>query len=390
MIRQFSVISQVQQLLVRRIVLTPLITLMLNLASIQNLTYLFLRDIMSIINLILSTHTMPNQPQNLENSPDHSKYTPYSHLDLIDDFFLFLETNNYSPETIYNYKKDLLHFDNFLTSRHIYIKDMNKRLIFEFKAYLVSDNRTTATKHNSPSVRLSSASINRCLSAVRAYILFLIDQEYDCPVVPDQFKMVKRERSHPNVAELNELVALIESPSILEKDPFIAARNRAMLEVLFATGMRISELLNLNRRDIDDSGRIFITGKGRKQRFVYLTNRAQNLLNQYISLRKDNQQALFVPTKGKNITKAQRRISANYLQERIKRYREKLKINLPTSAHSLRHGFATYLAEEGASPAAIQILLGHESLNTTTRYVNASDRFAQETHRKFHPLAEEE
>lgn len=70
-------------------------------------------------------------------------------------------------------------------------------------------------------------------------------------------------------------------------------------------------------------------------------------------------------------------------------YREKLRINInaPTSAHSLRHGFATYLAEKGANPAAIQILLGHESLDTTTRYVHASDKYAEETHKKFHPLA---
>ncbi|PIU56660.1 MAG: hypothetical protein COS87_01500, partial [Chloroflexi bacterium CG07_land_8_20_14_0_80_45_17] len=83
-----------------------------------------------------------------------------------------------------------------------------------------------------------------------------------------------------------------------------------------------------------------------------------------------------------------KRISTNYLQERIKRYREKLKINVPTSAHSLRHGFATYLAEEGANPAALQVLLGHESLDTTTRYVHASDKYAEETHHKYHPLAE--
>jgi site-specific recombinase XerD len=340
----------------------------------------------SIINLILSMDSHSPEAQNIKNP----SIDQYSNLDLIQDFFLFLETNNYSPKTVYNYKKDLLLFDNFLKSRHIYIKDMNKRLIFEFKAYLASDNRETATNHLETGFRLSSASINRCLSAVRAYILFLIDQEYDCPVVPDQFKMVKREHPHPNVAELNELISLIESPSTFEKDPVIGARNRAMLEVLFATGMRISELLNLNRRDIDDSGRIFITGKGRKQRFVYLTERAQELLSSYLSLRNDTQQALFVPTKGRNITKPQRRISNNYLQERIKRYREKLKINLPTSAHSLRHGFATYLTEEGASPAAVQILLGHESLNTTTRYINASDKFAQETHRKFHPLSQRE
>ena len=139
---------------------------------------------MSIINLILSMDSRSPEAQNKKNDQSSTHYT---NLDLIDDFFLFLQTNNYSPETIYNYKKDLLHFDNFLKSRNIYIKDMNKRLIFEFKAYLASDNRQTPTLHQETTFRLSSASINRCLSAVRAYILFLIDQEYDCPIVPDQF-----------------------------------------------------------------------------------------------------------------------------------------------------------------------------------------------------------
>ena len=74
------------------------------------------------------------------------------------------------------------------------------------------------------------------------------------------------------------------------------------------------------------------------------------------------------------------------IQERIAFYRKKLGIIVPTSAHSLRHGFATYLAEEGANPAAIQILLGHESLQTTNKYVHGSDKYAEETHRKFHPL----
>jgi len=98
---------------------------------------------------------------------------------------------------------------------------------------------------------------------------------------------------------------------------------------------------------------------------------------------------LFIPLRGRNAKDTaglKKRISPNYLQERIKFYREKLKINIPISAHSLRHGFATYLAESGANPAAIQILLGHESLDTTTRYVHASDRYAEKTHQKFHPL----
>lgn len=217
---------------------------------------------------------------------------------------------------------------------------------------------------------------------------FLVDQDFDTPVTADHFKMVKREHPHPHVAELNELIALIEAPTKLESEPIIGARNRAILELLFATGMRISELVSLNRRDLNNEGKIFITGKGRKQRFVYLTPRAIEYVNQYLALRDDNQQALFIPTKTRSKDKLNSRLTPRYIQERLKTYREKLRVNLPTTPHSFRHGFATYLAEEGASPAAIQILLGHESLNTTTHYVNASDKFAQESHRKFHPLSE--
>lgn len=309
-------------------------------------------------------------------------------LEAFDDFIIYLQTNNYSPETIYHYQKDLLMLAYFLQLKNISLQGLDKRLVNEFKAYLTSNDRKTPTALQESGKRLSSASVNRCLSAVRAYIKFLIDSDIKCPVMPDHFKMVKRERPHPNIADLNEFIALIESPSRLEEDPLIGARNRAMLEMLFSTGMRISELLSLNKRDINESGRIFITGKGRKQRFVYLTERAKFWLDQYLKLRNDTQEALFVPMKGKNINKKQRRISANYLQEKIKQYREKLRINIPISAHSMRHGFATFMAEEGASLAALQILLGHESPNTTTRYVNPSDRFAQETHRKYHPLAE--
>ena len=178
---------------------------------------------------------------------------------------------------------------------------------------------------------------------------------------------------------------MIESPSSQEKQSNIAKRNRAMLELLFSTGMRISELLNLQRTQIDNYGRIFITGKGKKERFVYLTERAKKHLADYLSSRLDKNKYLFIPYKGRNVSH-ESKLSANYLQLKIKQYRERLGINVPISAHTLRHGFATYLAESGANPAAIQILLGHESLETTTRYVHASDKYAEKTHKKFHPL----
>jgi site-specific recombinase XerD len=306
----------------------------------------------------------------------------------LDDFLLNLQANKYSTETIYNYERDLRVFDNFLEESHIQFDRVDKRAITYYKAYLVSRDRRTAKLARQGDKVLDSRSINRMLSALRAYLRYLIDVDFPCPLPPEAVKLTKAGKKHPQVAELEDLTRLIEAPNSLESNSKTALRNRAMLEVLFATGMRISELCALNRSQIDDSGRIFITGKGRKQRFVYLTPRAKHHLDAYLATRQDDCPALFIPYAGRNVAKSKKRISTNYLQDRIKRYREKLKINVPTSAHSLRHGFATYLAERGANPAALQILLGHESLDTTTRYVHASDRYAQDTHRQYHPLAE--
>ncbi len=308
-------------------------------------------------------------------------------LPYLEDYLLHLQANNYSARTVYNYERDLRVFDRFLVESRFDFAHLTKREVTYYKAYLSSRDRETAEGEQGSVSMLDSRSINRMLSALRSYLKYLIDTDLPCPLAPDAILLAKSTRKHPQVAELEALTALVESPSHFESDPRIAARNRAMLEVLLATGMRISELCNLKRVQIDDSGRIFITGKGRKQRFVYLTERARHHLSLYLATRNDNAPALFIPYAGRNVNDPRRRISTNYVQERIKHYREKLHINVPTSAHSIRHGFATYLAEEGANPAALQILLGHESLETTTRYVHASDRYAEETQRKYHPRA---
>ncbi len=317
--------------------------------------------------------------------------TTHIELPLIDDFLLFLKTQNYSEETIYNYERDLKVFSGYLSlgySPSLSFDRVSKQTVNEYKAYLISRDRLTAVKEEEGKLKLSSYSINRMLSSLRSYLKYLVDMDQQVPVDPASIKLVKTERKHPKVAEFDDLVRLIESPERLESNPEIGLRNRAVLEVLFSTGMRISELCKLNRVDIDGSGKIFIMGKGKKERFVYLTPRAKDVLNKYLSTRKDDSPALFIPHRGSNSYKKEKRISTNYLQSKIKEYRQKLKINVPTSAHSLRHGLATYIAEQGASPVAIQLLLGHESLNTTTRYIHASDKFAEETHKKFHPLKE--
>ncbi len=306
----------------------------------------------------------------------------------LDDFLLNLQSNNYSQETIYNYERDLQIFENFLNEINCKFEKVNKKTILNYKAYLSSFDRKTP-KNLIGKKKLSSFSINRMLSSLRSYFKFLIDIDYPVPIPPETIKLVKTERKHPRVPDFEEIIKILEAPEKFEKNKFVQLRNRAMLETLFATGMRISELLSLKKSDIDKSGRIFIKGKGKKERFVYLTPRAMRYIKRYLEYRgSDNFPYLFIPKRGKRARDKDKKIAPNYLQERIKRYRELLGINVPISCHTLRHAFATYLAESGANPAAIQILLGHESLDTTTRYVHASDRYAEKIHKKYHPLKE--
>ncbi len=367
------------------------------------------------------------------------------------EFILNLKSSNYSAKTTKNYLRDLCYFDSFLISANFDFANLKKINITQFKAILKSeehknllplvrnledqfysenslnftgiksrqtnlselkndfsasdftenlkDSTTQLTENNNGGIveQLSTQSINRMLSALRSYLKFLEEFEYNPPLSSDAVKLLKKEKKESQVAEMQDLIRLIEAPDEFEKIEEIKFRNRAMLELLFSTGMRISELLRLNRdqvtlsQDSNNVGvsRIYILGKGKKQRFVYLTERAKTHLQNYLKLREDKLPALFIQYRNrKNPINPKRnyRLTVDYLQKKIVEYRKLLGIIVPTSAHSLRHGFATYLIEQGANSAAVQILLGHESLATTTRYVHASDRFAEETHKKFHPL----
>lgn len=310
-------------------------------------------------------------------------------LNHLEDFLLYIQTNNYSPETLYNYERDLKTFENFLKNEvKVPFEKITKKTIEQYKAYLVSRDRKTALCQK-PKKNLTAASINRCLSSLRGYLKYLIKMDYKTPIAPQTIELLRTEKKHPRVSEFEEVRKLIESPTQLERNELVALRNRAMLETFFSTGLRISELVNIKLSEIDKKGRIFVRGKGKKERFVYLTSRAQKHIKKYLEVRGDTDSSyLFVPYRGKNVAIKNKKISPNYLQEKIKRYRELLGLNIPISAHGLRRAFATYMAEEGASPVALQILLGHESLDTTTRYVNASTRFAERIHRKYHPLKE--
>ena len=309
-------------------------------------------------------------------------------LPYLDDFLLSLQTRNLSEETLYNYERDLNVFENFLNEINIIFDKIDKRTILNYKAFLTSRDRKTPQSLPGKK-RLASFSINRMLSSLRSYFKFLTNLDYPVPIPPNTIELIKTEKKLPRVGEFEDILKLLEAPIQFEKNKIVALRNRAMLETLFSTGMRISELLNLKMSDIDKTGRIFVKGKGKKERFVYLTPRAQRNIKKYLEVRGESVSPyLFVPYRGKNVQQKFKKISPNYLEGKVKRYRELLGLNIPITVHGFRRAFATFMAEKGASPVALQILLGHESLDTTTRYVSASQRYAEKIFRKYHPLKE--
>ena len=310
-------------------------------------------------------------------------------LDYLEDFLLHIQTNNYSLETLYNYERDLKTFENFLKNEvKIPFEKVTKKTIEQYKAYLFSRDRKTALGQK-PKRNLTSGSINRTLSSLRGYLKYLIKMDYQTPIPPNAIELIKTEKKLPRVGEFDEIKKLIESPMQFEKNKIVALRNRTILETFFSTGARISELINVKLSDIDKNGRIFIKGKGKKERFVYLTPRAQRHIKKYLEVRGESVSPyLLVPYRGKNVQQKFKKISPNYLEGKVKRYRELLGLNIPITVHGFRRAFATFMAEKGASPVALQILLGHESLDTTTRYVSASQRYAEKIFRKYHPLKE--
>ncbi len=309
-------------------------------------------------------------------------------LPYLDDFLLGLQTRNLSEETVYNYERDLKVFENFLNEINTPFEKIDKKTVLNYKAYLTSQDRRTP-KSILGKKRLASFSMNRMLSTLRSYLRFLTNIDCAIPVPPNAIELVKTEKNLPRVGEFDEIKKLVEAPTQLEKNKIVSLRNRAILETFFSTGARISELINIKMSDIDKNGRIFIKGKGKKERFVYLTPRAQRHIGKYLDVRAGGESPyLFVPYRGRNVNLKAKKLSPNYLEERIKKYRELLGLNIPITPHGLRRAFATFLAEKGASVAAIQILLGHESLDTTTRYVRISNRFAEKSFQKYHPLKE--
>jgi site-specific recombinase XerD len=293
----------------------------------------------------------------------------------IDDFVLNLEANHYSPQTVYEYERYLEVFNRFLSESSVPFDKINKQTITFYKAYLASRGRNTAKLSNHNAGQLAPCTINYKLAALRVYLRYLIDIDYPCPLAPETVKNLKAVPKRPQVPELKDLVRLIEAPAA--ESNIIELRDKAILETLFNTGLRVSELVSLNRDQVDlERKQLGLEGKGNKIRILFLSDAVAQWIRRYLQSRRDHFEPLFIRYSGKVDARKsgkKMRLTPRSIQNIVTKYAKRCGLPITATPETLRHCFATYLAEEGGNPAALQILLGHESLDGITRYVHASD-----------------
>jgi len=301
---------------------------------------------------------------------------------------------NSSPHTIRNYESDLDQFVSFLTPPGVATpppQDVTHVMIREFISHL----------HD---LRLEKSSIARKLAAIRSFFKFACREGI---VIRNPARTVttpKLPKRIPSVLSAEDLNAFLDSvaegpargvkrhegKAAGDESRLMIRRDRAILELLYASGLRVSELTGLNLADIDRKELMLrVRGKGNKERIVPYGGKAQHALEAYEPLRDElllkagrrgQREAVFLNQFGTRLT-------TRSVARIVKKYARLANINLDLHPHSLRHAFATHLLADGADLRAIQELLGHSSLSTTQRYTHASIRHLLEVYDKAHPRA---
>ena len=227
------------------------------------------------------------------------------------------------------------------------------------------------------SLKLKSSSVNRKISSLKSFYLFLLKKKLIRYSPFSEVISPKQEKYLPASMSESEVEKLLNSPDV-SKD--IEQRDKAMIEMLYATGMRISELVNLKITDIDMNRSVIkVMGKGSKERLIPFGESASEALFNYLKTRKDSSsKEVFISNRGKKITRVA-------FWQRIKVYllRENLKISI--SPHTLRHAFATHLLNRGADLRSVQLLLGHSDLSTTQIYTHIAKQRLGDVLKKHHP-----
>ncbi len=286
---------------------------------------------------------------------------------------------NVSRLTIRNYGHYLRRFCEWINHQGLKsLTEVDQEIVRQYRVYLArfedDEGRTLSKKTQSYYV-----------IALRSWFKWLVKNDV-AVLHPEKIDLPKAESQHMQFLNFEKIQKLLSQPTVSTQ---AGLRDKAILEVLFSTGLRVSELVSLNRQQIDlDSKEFGVIGKGRRQRVVFLSDAAAEWLGKWLNTRTDNWEPVFIRFSGKkpDITSdgEEMRLTTRSVQRLVDNYCKKAHLSVNVSPHGIRHSFATDLLSNGAGLRDVQEMLGHKNISTTQIYTHVTRPQLKETHNKFH------
>lgn len=302
------------------------------------------------------------------------------------DFLQYVEIERgRSLNTVRNYDQYLTRFLEYTKLKNP--KDITDSIVREFRVWL---NRQEAHREKGAAAStLKKRTQNYYLIALRAFLKYLARQGITS-LSPDRIELAKVPERSLDLISIEELQRLLDAPDVAT---LRGLRDKAMLELFFSTGLRVSELCSLPRDINLKLDEVSVRGKGEKVRVVFISDDARTAVKKYLDKRDDMDDALFVQILADNQKLASKRdslrITPRSVERIIKQYAIKSGISKKVTPHVIRHSFATDLLRNGADLRSVQILLGHANINTTQIYTHITDTELKNIHKKFHNKGKE-
>lgn len=299
---------------------------------------------------------------------------------LINRYLSYIEVEkNYSPYTIEKYKHYLETFQKWFQKHYQqeYIQRLTSEIVMSYRVFL-------SHHENDQGRTMSISTQSYYIIGLRAFLRYLARKGIKS-LAPEKIDLPKTESRSLRFLSREQMGRLLEMPNLQKVE---GLRDRAILEVLFSTGLRVSEMAKLDRDKIDLKQREFgIIGKGRRPRVVFLTERAAIWLERYMKSRDDANKPLWIRLSGKKAdptsASEKMRLTVRTIQRIVEKYRLMAGLSVKVSPHVLRHSFATSLLQNGADLRSVQEMLGHKNVSTTQIYTHVTNPQLKQIHDKF-------